>query len=167
MMKRFLTILITFILTLQLFCSTVNAQTTITINYNNTIADSPEYYGSGGVFWTIEDIDIVANRMQASDMNIFRIFIFPLFVESSNDDNDPNHINWSGFNFKTAVPWFGRTLDHDTIFETIRDLNVTVMPNIAYLSPWLSRNQHDPTDMWSTYPPNNQQEYGEFVYATL
>ena len=39
------------------------------------------------------------------------------------------------------------------------------MPFFPYLAPWLSANSSN--DLYSTYPPKNQAEYGELVYAVL
>jgi hypothetical protein len=131
-----------------------------------TVDFADEFYGSN-LFWTEEDIDLMKDRIDKSNMNIMRLFILPSFIENPNDNTDPNSINWEGFNFDPSFPWFGKTISYSAIFETLRDLDIYIMAMVPYLSPWLSANYHEPNDIYSTYPPNNYDEYKEFVYAVL
>ena len=60
--------------------SFVSAATDITINYNNVIASSPQYYGSNLV-WSDGGKSIIEDRIDKSNMNIMRVFIFQYFIE--------------------------------------------------------------------------------------
>ena len=149
---------------LALFAGSAASQ--LTVDFADVIGPGPQYYGSN-LFWTEEDIDLIKDRIEKSNMNIMRLSIFPFFIENPNDNNDPNLINWDGFNFDSDIPWFGKTVSYSSIFETLKELDMYIMISIPYLSPWLSANSHGPDDVYSTYPPNDYDEYEEFVYVVL
>jgi hypothetical protein len=137
------------------------------IDYNDVIASSPPYYGSNMVIWANEDIDVVKDRMNKSNMNIMRLLIAPYVIENPNDNTDPDSINWSGFNFNSGILMSGKTIGvYSSIFEALKELDMYIMVNIPYLVAWLSAND-GPDDLFATYPPNNLDEYEEFVYAVL
>ena len=138
----------------------------ITVDFADVVGHGPQYYGSN-IFWTEEDINLIKDRMDKSNMNIMRLYIFPYYLENPNDNSDPNSINWDGFNFDTEIPWLEKTVKYSTMFEALKELNMYIMVDIPYLSPWLSANDHVSDDMYSTYPPNNYDEYEELVYAVL
>ena len=145
--------------------SFVSAATDITINYNNVITPSPEYYGSNLV-WSDGGENIIRERINKSNMNIMRIFMIQEFIEPTNDNADPDTINWAGFRFDSPIPWVGGiTVTYDKVLTACKDLDIYVMPYIPYLASWLTSNSPNPP--YSTYPPKNQAEYGEYVYAVL
>jgi len=76
---------------------------------------------------------------------IVRLLLLQAILEPINDDGDPTHINWSGFNFDQAapVPVGERPVTHRLWFETLRDLDITVMLYIPHLAGWLSANGDD------------------------
>jgi len=138
----------------------------VTIDFTDVIGPGPQYYGSN-LFWTNQDIDLIEDRIIKSNMNIMRLILSPFFIENPNDNGDPDTINWSGFHFDYEIPWGEKTVSYATIFEKLKTLDIDIMVFVPYLSPWLSANNHSSDDIYSTYPPNDYGEYGEFIYAVL
>jgi hypothetical protein len=130
------------------------------------LIEGPLPYGTNG-WWTDEDADMWRVRYGDLQPQIVRLLLAQTMLEPVNDDDDPTHINWTGFNFDRAVPLpvGERTLTYRLWFETLRDLDITVMLYIPYLAGWLSANGDD--GLYSTYPPRSVAEYREFVEATL
>jgi hypothetical protein len=164
MMKRMTKISSISILVYMLFAGPAAAD--LSVDFDAVIGTGPQYYGSN-LFWTEEDVDLIKDRIDQSNMNIMRVYIQPFLIENPNDNDDPNSINWDGFDFDPGFTWSGKTLGYSSMFETLKELDIYIMISIPYLSPWLSANNHSADDIYSTYPPNNYDEYKEFVYAVM
>jgi len=138
----------------------------IVIDCATRLADGPISCGTNG-WWTDQDADLWQARYSELRPQIVRLLLLQAILEPINDDGDPTHINWSGFNFDQAapVPVGERTVTYRLWFETLRDLDITVMLYIPHLAGWLSANGDD--GLYSTYPPRSMAEYREFVEASL
>jgi hypothetical protein len=128
------------------------------------LANGPIAYGTNG-WWTDQDADLWRSRYADLGPKIVRLPLMHEFLEPVNDDDDPNHVCWESFWFDKPIPWFGRTITYRRWFETLRDLDVTLMLHVPYLAGWLSANGD--LGPYSTYPPQSVEEYREFVQAGL
>ena len=138
----------------------------VVVDCATRLADGPISYGTNG-WWTDQDADLWRARYSELRPQIVRLLLVQAMLEPINDDGDPAHINWSGFNFDQAVPVpvGERTVTYRLWFETLRDLDITVMLYVPHLAGWLSANGDD--GLYSTYPPRSVAEYREFIEATL
>ena len=136
----------------------------ITVDCDASLANGPLPYGTNG-WWTDQDADLWRARYAELAPQIVRLPLFHGFVEPVNDDDDPGHVRWDGFWFTKPIPWSGRSITYQRWFETLRDLDVTLMLYVPYLAGWLSANE-DAGEI-STYPPQSIAEYREFIQATL
>ena len=122
-------------------------------------------YGTSG-WWTDQDAELWRARYAELKPQVVRLLLVQALLEPANDDDDPTHIDAARFNFDKAVPLpGGRTATYRSWFETLRDLDITVMLYEPYLAGWLSANGD--AGLYSTYPPRSIAEYGEFIEATL
>jgi hypothetical protein len=136
----------------------------IRIDFENELSLSPEYFGTNG-WWTDQDAKILRLRYEELGANIVRLPIIQGIIEPSNDNNDPNRIEWDGFNFEKPYPFFDKTLTYKKWFECLRDLNIKIMIYFPYIAGWLSKNGD--RKLFSTYPPKSYDEYEEFIHAVL
>jgi len=139
----------------------------IAVDWNATLGPGPGEYGTN-VWWTDQDADLWQSRYAESASTTFRVPISHAILEPNNDNDDPSTINWAGFQFETPlpVPDGGRTTTYHAWFEALRDSGATILLQPSYLSPWLSDNAPHPGG-YAPYPPNDLDEYREFVLAVL
>lgn len=136
----------------------------VRIDYRNIVGSPPALYGSNG-WWTDQDEDIWRDRYHELGVRVIRLPLAQAGFEPHNDDDDPNHINPKGFLFNTPIPWFDRTITLRKWLEMLKSQQITVMITIPYLAGWLSANRDQGLN--STYPPNNLEEYREYLRALL
>lgn len=98
-----------------------------------------------------EYIDIYENLSADLGLKSFNNYATWSFREKKNDDDNPFHINWKGFDF-TA---------YDKKYALLQDLNITPILSLDW-SPdcWLSKNP-------SYWNETDMQEYAEFCLATI
>jgi hypothetical protein len=139
-------------------------------DYDAVVSSGPEAYGVN-IWWTDQEADLWAARWAELRPSWVRLFISHAIVEPVNDDNDPDHINWSGFNFDTplGVSLLGdRTFTYRNWLEALNELpDVHLLIHFSYLAPWLSANPPHPgiPIPAAPYPPNDLAEYREFIEA--
>ncbi len=136
----------------------------IRVNISNKVSPGPEYYGTNG-WWTDQDADLFRSRYEELGAKVVRLPIIQGILEPSNDNNDPHGIEWSNFYFDRPYPFFDKTVTYQKWFKCLKDLNIKIMIYFPYISGWLSENGD--RDLVSTYPPNNYDEYGEFLFVVL
>jgi len=136
----------------------------IRVDYQTVIGQSPTGYGTNG-WWTDEDADLWHARYAELGPKVVRLPVLQMILEPANDNTDPQTVNWAAFRFERPFPWFDRHITYRHWFETLRDLEVTLMIHTPYMAGWLSANgKRDP---FSSFPPKDVTEYGEFVRAVL
>jgi hypothetical protein len=79
-------------------------------------------------------------------------------VEPRNDDDDPFHFNWEGFQLKEM---FGVKTDSKEFIREIKDQGMEPVILFCYDSFWLGENGS------VTAPPTNYDEWSEYVCAVL
>jgi hypothetical protein len=144
-----------------------DAPADVVIDWNTVVGSGPTDYGTNG-WWTDEDADLWRERYALLRPTIVRLPVIHGVLEPTNDDGTPNVINWKGFQFNVPFPVpasGGRHVTYRRWFEALRDLNVTVLIYTPYLAGWLSANGD--RGLYSTFPPKDVAEYGEFVRALL
>ena len=138
------------------------------INYDNVVDQSPTGYGTNG-WWTDEDANLWRARYAELGPQVVRLPALQMILEPVNDDGNPETIDWAGFHFD--VPYTLRsagTEKHVTYhrwFETLRDLDITLLIHTPYLAGWLSANTT--REPFASFPPQDVAEYGEFIRALL
>lgn len=143
---------------------TPSAAPDVVVDVAHPLADGPIPYGVNG-WWTDQDAEMWRARYAELAPRIVRLPVMHGALEPVNDDDDPGHVRWAGFGFDQPIPWFGRTITYRRWFETLRDLDVTIMLHVPHLAGWLSANGDQGLN--STYPPRSMEEYSEFLSATL
>lgn len=147
----------------------------VQVDYSAVVGSPPSEWGSNG-YATVEDQALWISRWQETGLGVIRIQIPQFFLEPFNDDGDPNTVNWGGFLFDTAIPIppdYTRTVSFSSTFHAMKQAGVTIQLNPVYLSGWLSSNPIPgpymgfPGEAFATYPPNDLDEYQEYVYALL
>jgi len=98
-----------------------------------------------------EYIDVYENLSLDLDLKSFNNYGTWSFREKKNDDNDPFHINWSGFDFRA----------YDKKYALLQYLNVSPILSLTWDSGcWLSENP-------SYWNETDIQEYAEFCLAMV
>jgi hypothetical protein len=147
----------------------------VQVDYSTVVGSPPSEWGSNG-YSTVEDEALWISRWQEAGLGVIRVQIPQYFLEPVNDDGDPGTVNWGGFLFDTAIPIppdYTRTVSFSSTFQAMKQAGVTIQLNPVYLSEWLSSNPIPdpymgfPGEAFSTYPPNNLNEYQEYIYALL
>ncbi|MBC7251409.1 MAG: hypothetical protein H5T62_14135 [Anaerolineae bacterium] len=139
----------------------------ITVDWSAALGQGPEGYGTN-VWWTDQDAALWQSRYEESASTMFRLPISHAILEPINDNDDASSIEWTMFQFETTfpVPDGGRTSTYRAWFEALRDSGVTILMHPSYLAPWLSDNASHPGG-YAPYPPNDWDEYREFLLAVL
>ncbi len=159
---------------LVLFITTY-AIAAVTVDYSNIVGSSPDEYGTNG-FATNEDITMWTSRWNETGIKVIRVQLPQYFVEPLNDDADPNTVTWSNFLFETAIPIppdYTKTVTLANTFTAMKNAGITIQLNPVYLAPWLTSNsvpppfQGFPGAAYCSYPPNDLDEYQEYIYAVL
>ena len=140
-------------------------QADLIINFEKEISQSPPFYGTNG-WWTDQDAEIWKTRYAELNVNIVRLPVLQFILEPQNDNADPNTINWEKFGFDKPYEISGKSLTYHEWFSTLKELDMTIMLYIPYLANWLSKSPVE-NQMMSPYPPNNIEEYEEFIRALL
>lgn len=134
------------------------------------VSAGPSAYGTN-VWWTDQDAEVWTARWSELGPSQVRLFVSHALVEPENDNADPTTIDWSGFLFETPITVTPtRTATYRNWFEALRDQpDLDIMIHFCYLAPWLTDNpSHDEYGFQvAPYPPNDLDEYREFVEATL
>ncbi len=134
------------------------------------VSAGPAAYGTN-VWWTDQDAEIWTSRWSELRPSIVRLFVSHALVEPENDNLDPTIIDEGGFLFETPITvTLTRTATYRDWFEALRDQpNLDIMIHFSYLAPWLTDNPpHEEYGFQvAPYPPNDLDEYREFVEATL
>jgi hypothetical protein len=139
----------------------------IVIDYDAILGPGHRGYGTNG-WWTDEDADRWRERYAGLHPQVVRLPALQMILEPQNDNSDPATIDWAGFHFDSPflLPYGGgRHVTYSRWFEMLRDLDVTLLINTPYLAGWLSANGN--RDPYSSFPPADVAEYGEFVRALL
>ena len=125
----------------------------VIVDCHAVIAQSPTEYGTQ-TWWADQDSSIFAAGWTELGANTVRVPLIQGLYEPVNDDGDPNHINWSGFNFDDAILWPlapGKTITSRKWYDTIRDTGLTVIVCPFYIAGW---NSHVDRTITSPYPPS-------------
>jgi hypothetical protein len=136
------------------------------------VSAAPPAHGTN-VWWTDQDAATWTARWAELGPSHVRLFVSHSLVEPVNDNADPHLVNWDGFRFDTpiSVPQvMTRTLTYQDWFSALRDQpDINVLIHFSYLAPWLTDNDPHPAIPIpaAPYPPNDLDEYAEFVEATL
>lgn len=147
----------------------------VSVDYATVVGQPPSAHGTNS-FSTVEDQALFVSRWQEMSIEVIRVQIPQFFLEPVNDDADPETLAWENFLFDTAIPIppdFTRSVNFASTFAAMRDAGVTLQLNPVYLSGWLSSNPIPdpymgfPGEAFSTYPPNDLDEYQEYIYALL
>jgi len=144
----------------------------LTADFDAVVSAPPPVYGTN-VWWTDEDAPLWTARWTELAPSQVRLFVSHSVVEPENDNADPNVIDWAGFRFETpiSVPVvMTRTFTYRDWFEALRDQpDLDILIHFSYLAPWLTDNAPHPLIPIpaAPYPPNDLDEYREFVEATL
>ena len=140
----------------------------VIIDFEAVVGLSPTGYGTNG-WWNDEDAELWRARYAELGPQVVRLPALQMILEPLNDNDDPGAINWAGFRFGDPFPLpiggEGRRVTYRLWFETLRDLDITLLLHTPYLSGWLSANGN--RDPFSSFPPTDVAEYGEFVRALL
>jgi len=153
----------------------MNAGAAVTVDYSNVTGSSPAEYGTNG-FATDGDEAMWISRWNEAGIKVIRVQLPQYFIEPVNDNADPHTTTLSNFLFETAIPVppdYNKTITLATTFTAMKDAGVTIQLNPVYLSPWLTSNtvpppfQGFPGDAYCSYPPNDLDEYEEYIYAVL
>jgi hypothetical protein len=136
------------------------------------VADGPSQWGTN-VWWTDQDADLWTERWAELGPSQVRMSVSHAIVEPENDNADPDLIEWSGFRFETPITVLGvttYTFTYRAWFEALRDQpDLDVLIHFSYLAPWLTDNDPHPELLFNAapYPPNDLDEYREFVEAVV
>jgi len=147
----------------------------VDVDYATVVGDPPSAHGTNSSA-TIEDETMFVSRWQETSIGVIRIQVPQFFLEPVNDNADPDLVAWENFLFDTAIPIppdYTRTVSFASTFHAMKDAGVTIQLNPVYVSGWLTSNAIPPDYMgfpgaaFSTYPPNDLDEYQEYIYALL
>jgi hypothetical protein len=149
----------------------------VQVDYATAVGDSPSAHGTNS-FGTDGDEAMWIARWQetGTGVGVIRIQLPQFFIEPANDNADPDTIAWEGFYFDTAIPLppdFTKSITFANVFNAMKQAGVTVQINPVYLGPWLTANPIPdpfmgfPGEAFCTYPPNDLDEYEEYVEAVL
>jgi hypothetical protein len=134
------------------------------------VSAGPSAYGTN-VWWTDQDAEVWTSCWSELRPSLVRLFVSHALVEPENDDSDPATIDWSGFLFESPITVASmRTATYRGWFEALRDQpDLDIMIHFSYLAPWLTNNppHEEYLVQVAPYPPNELDEYREFVEATL
>jgi len=145
------------------------------VDYQNVVGDPPSAHGSNS-FATDQDLALWISRWQEAGIGMIRIQLPQFFLEPTNDNADPDVIAWENFLFDTAIPIppdFTRSITFSNVFDAMKQAGVSIQLNPVYLAGWLSSNPIPdpymgfPGEAFATYPPNDLDEYQEYVFALL
>lgn len=179
--NRFLFVFMCLILVAGLVSMVLTAPTAssagadIRVDYSTVVGTSPSAYGSNS-FATDQDEAIWINRWNESGLGVIRLHLLQFYLEPQNDNSDPNSVAWENFPFDTPIPQppdFTKTFTFSSVLNAMKEAGGTVQLNPVYLSPWLSSNEIPdpfrgyPGEAFCTYPPNDLDEYQEYIYAVL
>jgi hypothetical protein len=151
------------------------AAAAVEVDYATVVGDPPSGYGSNGLS-TDQDQALMISRWQESGIQMIRVQLPQFFLEPENDNADPGSIAWENFLFDTAIPIppdFTRTITFSNTFGAMKQAGLTLQLNPVYLAGWLSANEIPdpymgfPGEAFATYPPNDLDEYQEYIYALL
>jgi hypothetical protein len=138
----------------------------ISVQYGKIIGKGPPAYGVN-IWWTDQDASQWRQLNIGLHPKTIRLAMPHAVLEPVNDDGDPKHIHWEGFLFDKPIGIESqRSVTFKILMEELRDQNVEVMIHFPYLAPWLSDNPSHSGDL-APYPPNDLQEYREFIEAVL
>lgn len=141
-------------------------------DFATVVSEGPLAYGTN-IWWTDQDAEVWTSRWSELGPSQVRLSVTHALVEPENDNADPDDIDWDHFGFETpitAAVTLTRTATYRDLFEALRDQpDLDVMIHFSYLAPWLSDNpSHEQYGFQlAPYPPNDLDEYREFVEATL
>jgi len=137
--------------------------------FDAVIAQPPPAYGTN-VWWSDQEANLWTERWAELGPSHVRLFVSHALIEPENDNDDPNVINWDEFRFESpiSVPIAGiPSFTYRAWFEALRDqAELDIVIHFVYLAPWLSDNSPH-MGIGAPYPPNDLDEYEEFVEAVL
>jgi hypothetical protein len=151
------------------------AAAAVEVDYENVVGAPPSGHGTNS-FSTDQDESLLISRWQESGVQVIRVQLPQYFLEPVNDNADPDSIAWESFLFETAIPIppdFTRSITFANAFDAMKQAGVTLQLNPVYLAGWLTSNAIPdpymgfPGEAFSTYPPNDLDEYEEYIYAVL
>lgn len=129
----------------------VQINTEYFMNYNTD-------FGVGEADWALFE-----KRVKEIKVPKFRINIMPDYYEPVNDDNDPNHINWEGFDFESEhMKALYKILD----VAQKNNVKVNITTYGAEKDTWLGYPSVEDNAWWLT-PPTDLEEYAESTAAVL
>ena len=145
------------------------AQTTtpqVIVQFDQVVSVGPQVYGTNG-WWTDQDAAIWQARYAGLHSSVIRLAMSHSTLEPNNDNDDPAQVNWDGFLFDEPISITGgRTGTYSLWLAMLRDQGVTLLIHFPYLAPWLSRNSPHSGGV-APYPPNDLDEYQEFIEVVL
>jgi len=151
------------------------AAAAVEVDYAGVVGDPPSGHGTNGL-GTDQDEALLIDRWRESGVELVRVQLPQFFFEPVNDDADPGSVAWENFLFDTAIPLppdFTRSVTFSRLFGAMKQAGVTLQLNPVYLAGWLTANEIPdpymgfPGEAFSTYPPNDLDEYQEYIYALL
>lgn len=115
-------------------------------------------FGVGEADWALFE-----KRVKEIKVPKFRVNIMPDYYEPVNDDNDPNHINWEGFDFESEhMKALYKILD----VAQKNNVKVNITTYGAERDTWLGYPTVEDNAWWLT-PPTDLEEYAESTAAVL
>lgn len=141
-------------------------------DFSAVLASGPPSWGSN-LWWTDQDVAVWTGRWEELGLVLARVPVPHALVEPVNDNGDPYQANPEGFLLDTPIGFpalVTRTLTYRNWFEALRDRSpVEMMVSFTYLAPWLTDNPpHEGYSFLAApYPPNDLDEYREFVEVLL
>ena len=151
-------------------------QSGVRADYTHIVSTGPDAYGSN-TWWSDQDAAVWQTRWGELRPSYLRLFISHAVIEPENDNADPENVDWSRFWFDQpiSIPSVTtRTITYREWLTALRDSpggNEHILIHFSYLSPWLSDNPphssaQSPIPI-APYPPNDLDEYREFVETAL
>lgn len=144
----------------------------VAVDFGAGIGSGPPRWGTN-VWWTDQDAEVWTSRWDEMGLTLARVPVPHALIEPVNDNGDPQVVDPAGFLLDTPIvvsPTLTRTMTYRQWFEALRDRpSVEAMLFFSYLSPWLTDNppHTDFSFPAAPYPPNDLDEYREFVQELL
>lgn len=170
-MKRSWLVLLTLAMVCSFGTNCREAIPSLTLDLNAVSARPRLAYGTN-IWWSDQDHQIWRERLAELRPLIVRVPILQSAIEPVNDNDDPNTTNPQGFLWDSAIdmPGTGRTITYQKWFQALLEQpDLKVLIYVPYLAPWLSVNEAfaDTPYAVAPFPPNDLDEYREFIEAML
>jgi hypothetical protein len=147
----------------------------VDVDYEDVVGSPPSAHGTNSAA-TDQDLALWMSRWQQAGIQVIRIQLPQYFLEPVNDNADPEDTAWGNFLFETPIPIppdFTRTITFANVFNAMKEAGVEIQLNPVYVAGWLSANPIPdpymgfPGEAFATYPPNDLDEYEEYIRAVL